>query len=362
MKPSIFAVLGLLLLSTAALGQEGQQQFAPLGDFKLESGEFIRDCSVGYRTFGQFNSDKSNAVLFPTWFAGSTSDLQPLIGPGKMLDTSKYFVVAVDSLGNGVSTSPSNSSKQPRQKFPKITIRDMVNSQYQLLTKVLHIEHVKAVVGISMGGMETFEWMVSYPGFMEKAVPIFGSPRLAPYDLLLWQTENDAMRSDPAWNNGDYKQQPARGILFALGELLFTSPEHYNGATKREEVLPSVARGAKALTFDANDSIRQSEAMMALDVSSAFGGSMERAASAVKAKALVIVSKNDHVVTPGPAREFARLSGADLLEVQSDCGHLAFNCEADRLTAEVNAFLAEQPKPPAKAPGQLDSDNKVPPE
>jgi homoserine O-acetyltransferase len=339
-RPPVLGILALLLFSVAASGQDGQQQFASLGDLKLESGEVIRDCTIGYRTFGQLNADKSNVVLFPTWFTGTTADLQRSFGPGKLADTSAYYVVAVDALGNGVSTSPSNSRRQPRMKFPKITIRDMVNSQHQLLTQVLHLEHVRAVAGISMGGMQTFQWVVSYPGFMDKAVPIVGSPRLAPYDLLLWQAENDAIRSDPAWKGGNYKEQPARGTLHAFSQLMLSTPERYNETTRREEVLPSIDKAKSGPTFDANNHIRQSEAMMALDVSAPFGGSMERAGAAVKAKVLVVVAPSDHMVTPGPALEFARIIGAEVLELRSTCGHLAPGCEEGMLTAAVNAFLA----------------------
>ncbi len=341
MKLSLLGILGLLLFPISALSQEGQQQFAALGDFKLESGEYIHDCRLGYRTFGRLNGDKSNVVLVPTWLAGTTSDLEDLFGSGQLVDASIYFVVAIDSLSNGVSASPSNSRRQPRMRFPKITIRDMVNSQYQLVTKVLHLDHVRAVVGLSMGGMQTFEWIVSYPDFMDKAVPIIGSPRLAPYDLLLWQAVNDAIRSDPSWKNGNYKEQPARGVRFAFGELLVTTPERYNSTTKREEVLPSIAKGRQALAFDANNFIRQSEAMIALDVPAAFGGSMERAAAAVRASVLVIVSTTDRLVTPGPALEFSRALGAEVLELQGNCGHLAVFCEAGILASTVSAFLAK---------------------
>jgi len=341
MKTYALAILGLLLFPIGALGQEGQQQFAALGDFRLESGEYIYDCRLGYRTFGRLNNDKSNVVLFPTWFGGTTADLQAFFESGKLIDTSIYFIVAIDSLSNGVSASPSNSQRQPRMRYPKITIRDMVNSQYQLVTKVLHLDHVRAVVGMSMGGMQTFEWMVSYPHFMEMAIPIIGSPRLAAYDLLQWQAANDAIRSDPTWKNGNYKEQPARGLVFAFNQLLLTTPERYNSTTKREDVLPSITKARQESAFDANNRIRQSEAMMALDVSAAFGGSLERAATAVRAQVLVIVSTTDHMVTPGPALEFSRLLGAEVLELRSDCGHIAFDCEAGILSSTVRAFLAK---------------------
>jgi homoserine O-acetyltransferase len=341
MKFGAFAILCLAALPVLLPADDGQLRFAPLGDFKLESGEVIRDCKVGYRTFGQIAGDRSNVVLVPTWFAGTSEDLRPFVGPGKLVDTSKHFAVVVDSLGNGISSSPSNSRRQPRMRFPDITLRDMVNSQYLLLTEVLHLQRVKAVVGISMGGMQAFEWIVAYPEFVEKAVPISGSPRLSAYDSLLWQSVIGAVRSDPTWRGGNYTRQPAREVRFTLGALLFTTPQRYNRTTKREDVSASIAAGSRALTVDANDTIRQAEAMLSLDVSKGFGGSMQKAASRVKAEALVIVSKTDRVVAPGPALEFAALTGAEVLELEGDCGHLAFECEQDVLTARVNAFLAK---------------------
>jgi len=338
MKRSICVICIICGLSLVALAQ--QQQFANIGDLKLENGGLIRNCRVGYRTFGQLNADKSNVVVFPTWAGGTTEQLQSSIGSGKLVDSTRYFVIAIDALSNGVSSSPSNSRLQPRMKFPKFSLRDTVESQHRLLTEVLHIDRVKAIVGISMGGMQTFQWLVSYPQFMERAVPIVGSPRLAPYDLLLWQAQIEALMRDRDWNGGNYTRNPARALDFAFGELLLTTPTDYNRRTTREKVLADLekARG-DAKRFDANDKIRQDQAMMALDVSRDFGGSLERAARAVKAKVLVVVAKFDHVVTPGPATEFASLLGAKLLELESDCGHLATACESRRLNEAVAEFL-----------------------
>jgi homoserine O-acetyltransferase/O-succinyltransferase len=202
-----FVIVGFVILSSLAFAEDPQQQVGSLADFKLESGQVIRDCHIGYRTFGQLNPQKSNIVIVPTWATGTTAQMAGQFGPGKLVDTTKYYAIALDALGNGISSSPSNSSLQPHMKFPKFTIRDMVNSQHQLLTEVLGISHVKAVIGVSMGGMQTFQWLVAYPDFMEKAIPIVGSPRLASYDLLFWQTEQDAITSDPTWNQGEYNKQ-----------------------------------------------------------------------------------------------------------------------------------------------------------
>ncbi len=336
----LLVVLASFILPTSVPAQDHPQQFASLGDFKLESGEVIRDCRLGYRTFGQLNADKSNVVVFPTWANGTTAQMDGQFGPGRLLDTSKYYAIAVDALGNGVSSSPSNSSLQPRMKFPKFTMRDMVNSQHQLLTEVLHLDHVRAVMGASMGGMQTFQWMVSYPGFMDIAIPIVGSPRLAAFDLLFWQTGNDAIMSDPGWNNGDYKEQPAATLQGELSYLVATTPERFNETTARDKVTEAIAKGKTgAAGSDANNHIRQAEAMMGLDVSSPFGGSMERAAAAVKARVLVIVSATDHTVTPGPALDFARLIHAEVLELHNSCGHHAPECDSGKVSSLVASFL-----------------------
>ena len=320
MKRSSCVICGLLLFAAVAHAQE--QQFANIGDLKLQNGGLIRNCRVGYRTFGTLNRDKSNVVVFPTWAGGTTEQLKGSIGPGKLIDSTSHFVVAIDALSNGVSSSPSNSRLQPRMKFPIFSLRDTVESQHELLTKVLKIDHVKAVVGISMGGMQTFQWLVSYPNFMDKAVPIVGSPRLAPYDLMLWSAQLEALLHN---RNGQAQD-------FAFGELLLTTPTDYYRRKTREQVFADLEKARNdARTFDANDKIRQMQAMMSLDVT--------RDVRAVKAKVLVVVSKYDHVVTPGPATEFAKLLGAKLIELDSDCGHLATVCESRRLNEAVTDFL-----------------------
>jgi homoserine O-acetyltransferase/O-succinyltransferase len=330
----------LPLFAVSAAAQ--QQQFANIGDLRLQNGGVIRNCRIGYRTFGQLAGDKSNVVVFPTWAGGTTEQLQSSIGPGKLIDSISYFVVAIDALANGVSSSPSNSHLQPRMRFPQFTLRDTVESQHELLTRVLKIDHVKAVVGISMGGMQVFQWLVSFPNFMDKAVPIVGSPRLAPYDLLLWQAQIEALMRDRDWNEGNYSVNPARALDFAFGELLLTTPTDYNRRNTREQVLANLEKARRdTKRFDANDKIRQAQAMMQLDVSRDFGGSLERAARAVKAKVLVVVSRFDHVVTPGPATEFASLLGAKLVELEGDCGHLATACESRRLNEAVAEFLKD---------------------
>lgn len=325
-----------ICFSSRALPQE--QQFAKLGDFKLQSGEVLRDCRIGYRTIGQLNSDKSNIIVIPTWALGTTEQWLGNVGPGKLADSTKYYVILIDALSNGVSSSPSNSTLQPRMHFPKITIRDMVETQHELLTKALHIDHVKAFMGISMGGMQTFQWMVAYATFMEKAIPIVGSPRLAPYDLVHWQAQLDAIENNKDWNGGDYTRNPARDAEYEFGAILLKTPQEFNRTHTRQQAIDELAK-AKSSTngSDANNKIRQVEAMMSLNVAAPHGDSLEQAAARVKAKVLVIVDKDDHTVTPGPAIEFAHLLHAELAEVNDGCGHQW--CDDAQVVKAATEFL-----------------------
>jgi len=336
-------LLTACLLTLPLFAQE--LKFAELGDFRLESVEAIRDCRIGYRTFGKLNAEKSNAVLFPTWFGGTTENLVGYIAPGKLVNPGKYFVILADALGDGVSSSPSNSKLQPHMQFPEFAIRDMVNAEHQLVEKVLNIPHLRGVIGISMGGMQTFQWMVAYPDFMDRAIPIVGSPKLTSYDLLLWQAGIHAIQSDVNWKGGDYTSPPEAGLrtLADIDGLAIETPSYRVRQTSPEDFKKFIETSERDTIhgFDANNWIRQAQAMMGNDVSRPFGGDMRKAAAAVKARVLVIVGLQDHMVNPQPALAFARLLQSHTLELDSDCGHLAPDCQAAKVDAAVERHLAE---------------------
>ncbi len=335
-----------LAADTASRAQQpapdGQQEFADLGACKLENGQQITDCRLGFRTWGKLNADRSNAVLFPSYFSGTSADLAGFVAENELVDPSKYFVIAVDAFGDGVSSSPSNSAAQPGPLFPAFTIRDMVSAEYRLAMETLGLKHLHAVMGISMGGMQTFEWMVDYPGFMDEAIPIVGSPRLTGYDLLLWHTEEDALRSDPAWQNGHYTQRPPMGAGDAIHRRKLTTPANYAREHPPEKFAADYAAyyAKGILPFDANDWLSQLEAMIHHDV--AHSGSMDDAESRVKARVLVVVATQDHMVNPLPAEDFAKAIGAKVLVLDSDYGHISFAYETDKSGPVVRAFLDGQ--------------------
>ncbi len=332
----IILIAGFILLAALpARGQDGLK-FADLGDFHLENGRQIRDCKLGYRTFGQLNPKRTNAVLIPCWFLGRSKDLAGLIGPGKLVDSSKYFVIAVDDFANGVSSSPSNSKSQPGHEFPMFSIGDMVNAQHKLVTGDLKLAHLHAVLGISMGGMETFQWMTSYPGFMDKAIPIEGTPHQTSYDLLLWSTELHILEA--SGNCGDPKSRAME--LAAIHAMAMQTP-HYIATHTSPQEFPEFlsARAERLLTYNTTDWTRQMQAIMGQDIYKPFEESAEKAAKAVRARVLVVVAEEDHAVNPMPSLEFAGLLKAETVTLPGDCGHMAFTCERDRLYEAVAHFL-----------------------
>jgi homoserine O-acetyltransferase len=323
---------------------DGAQQIATLGDFRLQSGAVVHDFRIGYRTLGKLNADKSNAILWPTWLGGRSEELLQFIGSGNVVDSSKYFVVLVDSIGNGISTSPSNSSLQPRMKFPKFTVRDMVESEHRLVTEVLRLGHLHAVMGLSMGGMQAFEWAVVYPEFMDLTVPMAGSPQSTSYDKLLWTSEIDAIELDPAWNNGNPRGPLTRGIALAeeIDSLNVTSPAYRTTHTKTddfEDFLAEIRKSASAEAGAVIDQIRQRQAIMSLDIPREYGVLLEQAAMRVRSRVLVIVSPQDHMVNPGPAVAFAKAIGAPVVTLDSPCGHRSLSCVS--VGPIVAQFLAD---------------------
>ncbi len=329
----------VVFVAVQSANAQGNQKFAELGDFRLENGQTIRQCRIGYRTFGELNAERSNAILFPTWFSGKSEDLMSSIGPGRMLDSSKYFVIAVDALGNGVSSSPSNSRLQPGRAFPRFSIRDMVNSQHKMLTEKMQLKRLHAVAGISMGGMQTFQWMISYPDFMVKAIPIVGTPRQSSYDLLLWETELRVIEANRNLKDG---KKRAMSVMAGIHTLFLYTPHYHVAHTKAGDFQRVLAEGEKSLArFDMEDYASQLRAMMGHDVYKSFNNSGELAAAAVRTRVLVIIAQQDHMVNPSSSLEFASLLKAETVELTNDCGHLATVCEGDKVAAALKLFLSQ---------------------
>jgi homoserine O-acetyltransferase len=317
---------------------------ADLGECPLENGEIIQDCSLGYRTLGTLNAEKSNIIVFPTWYSGSTQSLVNFgyIGPGKIADTDRYFVIAIEAFGNGISSSPSNSATQGGGAFPEFNIRDMVRAQHRLLTDVLHLDHVMAVVGATMGGFQAFEWATTFPDYMDYVIPIEGTPWPTAYDLMLWNAWLDAADTD----NGDPEStRRAAMLLTALDGLTLWTPQHFNGMVEAHdfgEFMEGFSAGLRSQ--DLHDRRSQTIAVLDHDISRPFDDFKLQARDIIKARTLVVVFNTDHMVNAAPSLELAQWIGAETLVIETDCGHMAPNpeCEQQQVAVAVQEFLEQR--------------------
>jgi homoserine O-acetyltransferase len=194
---------------------EDHEVFA-LGDVQLQSGAPLRDARLAYKTYGELNRDRSNAIVFPTAYGGRHWDNEWLIGEGMGLDPRKYFIIVPNMLGNGLSSSPSNTTSPfngPR--FPNITFHDQVACQHALVTQHLGIETLELVLGWSMGAAQTYQWGVSHPDMMKALLPFCGSSVTSPHNKVFIGGVRAALTADGTWNGGWYTTQPERGLRAA---------------------------------------------------------------------------------------------------------------------------------------------------
>lgn len=298
----------------------------------------LRGCKVGYRTYGALDSSKDNAVLVPTWYLGKSGDYGPF-KKGSLVDSAKYYVIAVDALGNGVSSSPSNSETQRDAAFPAITMADIVHSQHEMLLG-MGITHLRAVLGISMGGFQTFEWLTAYPNFLDKAVPIVGSPRPTSYDLMFCGAAHKALTA--AMANPSARSSLVRAFADFFW-LALETPAYYVKHTPRQYAVASLSGFETALlAWDLYDMDSGMNALSNQDVFKPFGESEDAAAKAVKAQVLIINASQDHCVNPAPALSFAKALHARTMILTDDNGHQSPGAEMARISTAIEAFLAER--------------------
>jgi len=354
---AVLLVVAMIFLPHPVLAHrptDPPHQLYQIGDFKLESGEVIKDFAISYVTHGTLNAKKSNAILMVTAITGNHHRLDFLIGPGKALDTTKYFIIATDAIGNGFTTSPSNSKAQPRMQFPRFTIRDMVHSQYRLLTEHLGIKHVVTVIGPSMGGMKALQWGVSYPEFMDSLVALVPLVKTPAWTVLWLETTRKALMMDPAWNNGNYTTLPEKGIRLwrdILNLMIARTPTYYRYQfLDGLDILPWLKAQEDAMmkAFDPNDYIYQTWAYEAHDISKTPGmnGDVIKALKAIKAKTLIMTGVNDLL---NPEWEPLELSQyihdvrCVTINPLSVTGHLSAGggipADVEFLNREIGAFL-----------------------
>jgi homoserine O-acetyltransferase len=355
-------VLSFSSASAWSAGPEPAQHEFFIENFKTESGTVLPKARIVYGTYGKLNAAGDNAVLLPSHYMADMHGYGFVIGPGKALDPDKLFLITSELFGNGRSSSPSNTPEPfhgPR--FPVTTIRDNVAAVHRLLTEALHVKHLKAVIGFSMGAQQAFQWSVSHPEFMDRIVATSGTAKTYGHGIVRLESQIFALETDPAFKGGDYAQQPERGVqAFALvwTAWLFSQEwwrqELWRQDTKAwgssfdevvERLRTNFIPGA-----DANDLILQMRTWERHDVGGTpgFHGNVEAALRSIKVPVLYMPSLTDLYFPVTDARyEAAFIPRCELLPIPSLWGHPAgagaTPQDAKFLNEHIARFMAAAP-------------------
>lgn len=332
----------------------------------LKSGESLPQFDLIYETYGTLNADKSNAVLVCHALSGThhvagkyaEADKHPgwwdnLVGPGKPLDTNKFFVIGVNNLGgchgsSGPSSINPATGKPWGATFPVVTVEDWVQSQARLLDH-LGVSQLAAVIGGSLGGMQALEWTISFPARVRHALVIASAPNLTAQNMAFNEVARQAIMTDPDFHAGDYYSHqtlPRRGLRIArmLGHITYLSDDVMGekfGRKLRNDIkysfdvefeMESYLRyqGDKfAGEFDANTYLRMTRALDYYDPALAFGGNLSAALKSAQAKFLVVSFTSDWRFSPERSKEIVQALldnelGVSYAEVTAAHGHDAF--------------------------------------
>ena len=294
-------------------------------DFRFHTGEVMQELRLHYTTVGERSGEPvlilhgttgSGAGMLTPIFAGE------LFGPGQPLDASKYYIILPDSIGHGKSSKPSDGL---RTKFPLFNYDDMVDAQYRLVTEGLGIQHVRLLLGFSMGGMNAWIWGEKYPDFMDALVPMASQPTaMSSRNWMMRRLIVDSIRNDPAWNNGNYSVQPRAARIASVFYGVATA----GGTLAYQKLAPTREAADKLLderlaapfTADANDVLYQWDSSRDYDPSPG----VER----IKTAVLAINSADDERNPPETGimeRELKRIKNARffLIPASEDTrGHL----------------------------------------
>jgi homoserine O-acetyltransferase len=325
-------LIALCFWGSSPVLSDGDNEIFELGDFRFESGVTLPNARLSYVTHGALNESKTNAVLLPSWYSGDHHGYEFLIGSGKALDPSEYFIVATDMFANGLSSSPSNTPAPfAGPDFPEIAIRDNVRAVHRLLTEELGVERLRAVIGFSMGAQQALQWAVSHPKMVEAVVAICGNAKEYPFGIVRLEGAKSALMADSAWNGGHYDEPPEVGLkaLARHWASWGVSQEWWRRETYRELGYGSIEDRLLAaetgwLSRDANNLLWQAKMWQRHNVGDTpgFERDFEEALRSIEARALLMPSETDLYFPVADAEYESRfIPDATLVPIPSIWGH-----------------------------------------
>jgi homoserine O-acetyltransferase len=357
----IGAAVAALLLSPVPLAlahwpDQPPHQFADLGEFEFQGGGKIPNLRMSYVTHGKLNAAKDNAILFQHGFAANHHLFDHMIGPGRPLDTDKYFIICPDALGATQTTfehSTSPTSSGLKMRFPFYNGRDMVRAQYRLITETLGIPRLLAVTGISSGGDHSVQFAVSYPDFMQGIFPIVGGTPFTTQGRLIGSWMQSIIESCEGWDGGNYETNPKRcasNALTVLMPYLYTRDWwEYNVDTPEAYTTWRNTWGDYYLDVqDARDLYYRAVAGGRgwLGDTPGFNGDLNAVLRSIKARTMFVLSPQDQLFPPQYVDDYIQpMEDARVVWIESPAGHLIFgNADPNatrRMGDAIRGFLHE---------------------
>jgi homoserine O-acetyltransferase len=307
-----------------------------LGDVRLQRGATLRDAKLAYKTYGELNADKSNAIVYPTWYSGQHYDNEWLIGAGMALDPARYFIVIPNMFGNGLSSSPSNTPPPyDRAAFPRVTMYDNVQLQHRLVTERFGIERLELVTGWSMGAGQTYQWAVSFPDMVKRILPFCGAAKTSVHNIVFLEGVKAALTADAGFHHGRYDKQPEIGLR-ALARVYagwgfsqqFYREKIYErepiGCGSLEDFLVGFWEGL-FIKRDANNLLTMLWTWQHADIGNSPGfDGVEEALGAIRALAVVMPAQQDLYFPPEDNTwEVKHMPRAELRVIPGAWGHFA---------------------------------------
>jgi homoserine O-acetyltransferase len=308
---------------------DAPHHFSNIGDLSLELGGLIKNCQVSYVVHGDLDDESKPLVIFLCAIGSIHHRLDFLINQSRTLDIKHTRIIAIDALGNGFSSSPSNSKDQPFFQFPKFTIRDMVQSQKKLLDQ-LGITHVSTIIGASMGGMQALQWAVSYPDFMDDIVALTPMSKTTAWASSMTRAARESLAPHIEMT-GSYDPDTAWLAWLPIMQMLaMRTPEQcdeqFTDVAQVQDWYGQRLQWWKTMNFHPLDWIYQSIAYDAHDVSktASFNGNLAKALGSIKAKCLISVPSLDLFNPVEQATYTANLiHHCTLVKLNTNWGHMA---------------------------------------
>ena len=303
-----------------------------LGDVALQSGATLPAARLAYKTWGSLNARGDNAIVMPTFYTGTHVRNEGYLQAVPALDPSRWFIVSINMVGNGLSSSPSNTPPPfDGPRFPAVTLHDNVACQHRLLTEALGVTRIKLVLGWSMAGCQSYQWGAQYPDMVDAILPFCASARTSPHNTVFLEGVKAALTADAAFAGGDYAAPPAAGLrAFARVYAGWAySQTFYRERLHRElgfETWEALLRDWEQdhLHWDANDLLAKLRTWQQGDISAntRYGGDFERALRAIRARAILVPCTTDLYFPPEDnAIEAGYMPNAALRPFASAWGH-----------------------------------------